>query len=82
MTTHSDTTCGWCGGEGAIRAPDGKLGKDCPRCKGTTKLVTAPAQTWQCEYCGKFYSERTAATHAYCQQAQDRRDAESVWRDV
>lgn len=28
--------------------------------------------TWQCEFCGRFYSERTAKDHAYCVQAYDR----------
>jgi hypothetical protein len=42
----------------------------------------APTPTWKCEYCGQFYSERTGSKHGYCQQAQDRKDAESVWRDV
>jgi hypothetical protein len=36
----------------------------------------APSPTWQCEFCGRFYSERTAKDHAYCIQAEDRRNAE------
>lgn len=38
-----------------------------------------PKSIWQCEFCGKFYSERTAKDHAYCVQAADRRDAEKAW---
>jgi hypothetical protein len=38
-----------------------------------------PKPTWRCEVCGKFYSERTAKAHGWCQQEQDRRDAESAW---
>lgn len=30
--------CGWCAGEGAIRDEEGKLGADCPRCKGGSIL--------------------------------------------
>jgi hypothetical protein len=30
--------CGWCQGEGAERDVDGKLGADCPRCKGRGAL--------------------------------------------
>lgn len=37
---------------------------------------TQPRPTWQCEFCGRFYSERTAKDHGYCIQAEDRRDAE------
>ena len=35
-----------------------------------------PKPTWQCEFCGRFYSERTAKDHGYCVQAEDRRDVE------
>jgi hypothetical protein len=35
-----------------------------------------PRPTWQCEFCGRFYSERTAKDHGYCIQAEDRRNAE------
>lgn len=35
-----------------------------------------PRPTWQCEFCGRFYSERTAKDHGYCVQAEDRRNAE------
>lgn len=38
-----------------------------------------PAPTWQCEFCGRFYSERTASAHGWCQQEQDRKDAEQAW---
>lgn len=31
---------------------------------------------WQCEFCGRFYSERTAKDHGYCIQEYDRRCAE------
>jgi DnaJ-class molecular chaperone len=31
--------CGWCCGEGALRDEEGKLGEDCPRCDGTTRLT-------------------------------------------
>jgi hypothetical protein len=40
------------------------------RCRQTT---AKPAPTWKCEYCGRFYSERTGAAHLYCQQEQDRK---------
>jgi hypothetical protein len=32
--------------------------------------------TWQCEFCGRFYSERTAKDHSHCIQEYDRRCAE------
>lgn len=35
-----------------------------------------PLPTWRCEFCGRFYSERTAKDHAYCVQEEDRRNAE------
>jgi hypothetical protein len=35
-----------------------------------------PKPTWQCEFCGRFYSERTAKAHAYCIQEYDRQCAE------
>jgi hypothetical protein len=35
-----------------------------------------PRPTWQCEFCGRFYSERTAKDHGYCIQEEDRRNAE------
>jgi len=30
--------CKWCSGEGAVRDEQGKLGADCPRCKGRGRL--------------------------------------------
>lgn len=36
---EEDHACGWCKGEGAITDPTGKLGADCPRCKGRTWLI-------------------------------------------
>jgi hypothetical protein len=42
-------------------------------------IPTPCAPTWQCEFCGRFYSERTAKQHAYCIQQEDRRCAESMW---
>lgn len=44
----------------------------CTDCRPT------PQPTWQCEFCGRFYSERTAKDHAYCVQAEDRRNAEQA----
>jgi hypothetical protein len=35
--------CGWCRGEGAIRDAEGKLGADCPRCDGRSRLPVGPA---------------------------------------
>lgn len=32
--------CGWCHGAGAIKDPSGKLGADCPRCKGRAWLLS------------------------------------------
>lgn len=40
------------------------------------EAMRKPRPTWQCEFCGRFYSERTAKDHGYCVQAEDRRDAE------
>jgi hypothetical protein len=37
-----------------------------------------PKPTWQCEFCGRFYSERTAKDHAHCVQEYDRRCAEQA----
>lgn len=42
--------CGWCQGEGALRTADGKLEMDCPRCKGTTRLI-ADDDTGRCSTC-------------------------------
>lgn len=42
-------------------------------------MTPKPKPVWRCEYCGQFYSERTASKHNWCQQTQDRRDAEQMW---
>ena len=41
--------------------------------------IEGPKPTWQCESCGKFYSERTAKDHAACLREEDRRRAEGAW---
>jgi hypothetical protein len=45
-----------------------------PRCNQDTRHKPRP--TWKCEFCGRFYSERTAKDHGYCIQAYDRQCAE------
>jgi len=35
------------------------------------KRVDGPSLVYQCEYCGKFYSERTEARHMICQREAD-----------
>jgi hypothetical protein len=45
------------------------------RVEGTDRSATGPRPTWQCEFCGRFYSERTAEAHGYCIQAYDRQCA-------
>lgn len=46
------------------------------------KTLDVTPEVWRCEYCGRFYSERTAKAHGYCQQEQDRKDAEGMWARV
>lgn len=42
------------------------------------KGFTRRQPVWRCEFCGRYYSERTAKDHAYCVQEYDRRCAEQA----
>jgi hypothetical protein len=52
------------------------LGFSCAASAGELCQQPPVKPTWQCEFCGRFYSERTAKDHGYCIQAEDRRNAE------
>jgi hypothetical protein len=42
----------------------------CPDCYGTGFRTAKPI--WQCEFCGRFYSERTAKDHRQCLHEYER----------